>query len=225
MRVKTGISGLDKMLNGGIPLNKTVAVCGGPGTGKTLLSFQYLYSGALEGESGLFITLVESETALKDNLKATFAWDKLDSLLADGKIKIVKPKSINITEIVDIIENQLKSGVKRVVIDSASTLRLGFKNRLEYRQTIQEFLTLLSGLDCTSIMTYEIPYLNRNEIKFGTEQFLADGIISLYNIERGEKRVRALEILKMRGTDYMEGAVPFKIAPSGIEVYVGEKVY
>ncbi|MCD6279280.1 circadian clock protein KaiC, partial [Candidatus Micrarchaeota archaeon] len=60
---------------------------------------------------------------------------------------------------------------------------------------------------------------------FGTEQFLVDGLIMLYNLERREKRVRALEVLKMRGTSYIENLVPFKITTSGIEVYMSEKVF
>jgi len=225
MKIKTGIMGLDKMLNGGIPANHTVALCGGPGTGKTLMGFQYLYYGAENGEPGLFITLVESEDSLIKNLKSTFDWNDIDKLISESKIKIVKPKSISITEIVNLIESNLNDGIKRIVIDSATVLRLGFNNALEYRQTIQEFITLISGLNCTTIMTYELPYFGRNELRFGTEQFLVDGLIMLYNLERREKRVRALEVLKMRGTSYIENLVPFKITTSGIEVYMSEKVF
>ena len=50
-RVATGIKGLDEMLHGGIPQNKNIALCGGPGCGKTLLSFEYLYHGAKNGET------------------------------------------------------------------------------------------------------------------------------------------------------------------------------
>jgi len=62
-------------------------------------------------------------------------------------------------------------------------------------------------------------------MKYTLEQFVADGVIVLYNLEREEKRIRALEILKMRGTDHVQDLVPMKITPEGIKIYVGEKVY
>ncbi|MEB3825270.1 MAG: KaiC domain-containing protein, partial [Desulfurococcales archaeon] len=44
-RVKTGIPGLDELLYGGIPKRNVVLVSGGPGTGKTIMSQQYIFNG------------------------------------------------------------------------------------------------------------------------------------------------------------------------------------
>jgi len=54
---------------------------------------------------------------------------------------------------------------------------------------------------------------------------VADGVINLYSLDQGEKRVRALEIMKMRATDHSRDLVPFKITPTGVEVYPHERVY
>ena len=44
-------------------------------------------------------------------------------------------------------------------------------------------------------------------------------------LEQQEKRISAIEVLKMRGTEHSKILTPFKITPNGVEVYVGEKVY
>ncbi|MEK6871920.1 MAG: ATPase domain-containing protein [Nanoarchaeota archaeon] len=53
--------------------------------------------------------------------------------------------------------------------------------------------------------------------------FLSDGIIVLYNVfYRGKERKRALEILKMRGADFMRKVVELEIiSKKGIIVYPG----
>ncbi len=44
-RVKTGIEGLDDMLEGGVPKSHTLVVMGSFGTGKTTLGLQFLNQG------------------------------------------------------------------------------------------------------------------------------------------------------------------------------------
>ncbi|MEM4889958.1 MAG: ATPase domain-containing protein, partial [Thermosphaera sp.] len=41
-RIKTGIPGFDEILNGGIPKRNVVLLSGGPGTGKSIFSAQFL---------------------------------------------------------------------------------------------------------------------------------------------------------------------------------------
>ncbi|MQJ93285.1 ATPase domain-containing protein, partial [Escherichia coli] len=43
-KIKSGIPGLDELLFGGIPKRNIVLISGGPGTGKTIMSHQFLYS-------------------------------------------------------------------------------------------------------------------------------------------------------------------------------------
>lgn len=227
-KIPTGIKGLDDMLYGGIPKNRNVALCGGPGCGKTLLSFEFLYHGAKAGETGLFITLQESEESIITNARETFKEfsDEIQLLINDKKLLVYKPRSLDINELISYVEKAvLENDIRRVVIDSANVLKLNFKDLYTYRLTMQEFLIFLSNLDCTMILNYEIPYTDREHIKYGLEQFIADGIINLYNLIRQEKRVRALEIIKMRGTMHDKNLVPFKITSSGIQVFMGENVY
>ncbi|MBN1170511.1 hypothetical protein JXA56_05810 [Candidatus Micrarchaeota archaeon] len=226
-RVKTGIAGLDEMLNGGIPAGRHVALYGGPGAGKTSFCFEFLYRGALEGEPGLYISLEETSEDIIENMKSTFPMLKdTASLVEENKLEIVKPDKLDLEEVANLLEDRITSnGIKRAVIDSATMIRMSFATEIEYRQTLFEFLSLLRNLDVTSITTVEANSARREEMKFDIEHFVMDGIINLYNIDREDRRVRALEIFKMRGTDHSRDLVPFKVTPQGFKVYVGEKVF
>lgn len=226
-RVKTGISGLDEMLNGGIPAKRHVALYGGPGSGKTSFGFEYLYRGAKNGENGVYITLEETQDDIIQNMKTTFPmFTDVPELVESNKLNIVKPDKLELEEVASILEVQITDNdVKRAVIDSATMIRMSFPSEIEYRQTLFEFLSLLRNLDCTSITTLEASSPVKSEMKFDIEHFVMDGIINLYNLDREDRRIRALEIFKMRGTDHSRDLVPFKVTPSGIKVYVGEKVF
>ncbi len=226
-RVKTGITGLDEMLNGGIPARRHVALYGGPGSGKTSFGFEFLYKGAKMKENGVYVTLEETEEDIVENMKTTFPmFTDVNKLIDEKKLNIVKPDKLELEEVANIIEVQItENDVKRAVIDSATMIKLAFKSEIEYRQTLFEFLSLLRNLDCTSITTLEATSPMKSEIKFDIEHFVMDGIINLYNLDREDRRIRALEVFKMRGTNHSRDLVPFKVTPSGIKVYVGEKVF
>ncbi len=226
-RVATGIEGLDKMLNGGIPARKHVALYGGPGAGKTSFGCEFLYRGAKAGQNGLYITLEETDEDIITNMKSTYPLlTDLDDLIKQKKFEVVKPDKLQLEEVANLLEDRITSNdVKRAVIDSATMIRLSFDKEIEYRQTLFEFLSLLRNLDCTTITTLEAATSRKEEMRFDIEHFVMDGIISLYNLDREGTRIRALEILKMRGTDHARDLVPFKVTPSGIKVYVGEKVF
>jgi circadian clock protein KaiC len=64
-RLSTGIEGLDNILRGGLAKGFLYLIEGNPGAGKTTLALQFLLEGARQGESGLYISLAESEDELR----------------------------------------------------------------------------------------------------------------------------------------------------------------
>ena len=227
-KIATGILGLDEMLNGGIPSRRHVAVYGGPGSGKTSFCFEFLYRGAKMDQPGLYISLEETKDDIVDNMKNTFPMlaEDVNGLLKSKKLEIVKPDKLEMEEVANLLEDRIvSSDVKRAVIDSATMIRMAFGKEIEYRQTLFEFLSLLRNLDCTTLTTVEATSAKKDEMHYDIEHFVMDGIINLYNLDREERRIRALEIFKMRGTDHSRDLVQFKVTPKGIKVYVGEKVF
>jgi len=226
-RVKTGIAGLDEMLNGGIPARRHVAVYGGPGAGKTSFGFEFLYRGAKEGENGLYISLEETVDDITENMRGTFPMmTDVGKLIDEKKLEIIKPDRLEMEEVATVLEDRItNNNLKRAVIDSATMIKMAFAGELEYRQTLFEFLSLLRNLDVTTLTTVEAETSKREDMRYGIEHFVMDGIINLYNMNREDRRIRSLEIFKMRGTDHSRDLTPFKVTPSGVKVYVGEKVF
>lgn len=227
MRVKTGIAGLDDMLNGGIPKQRHIAVFGGPGSGKSSFCFEYVYRGAKAGEKGIYITLEETPEDMISNMKATFSlMADIDDLIEKKDLEVIKPEEVDLLKVAEIIEDRIiNNKIERVAIDSATFIKLTFVREEEYRKTLFEFFSLLRNLSCTSMLVLEASSDRRDMMRYDVEHYVMDGIVNLYNLDRGDKRIRALEIMKMRGTDHSRELVPFKVTPSGIRVYVGEKVF
>ena len=123
-KTKTGIEGFDSLIEGGIPESSITLITGTPGTGKTIFGLEFLYRGALMGEKGLYISFEEPKENLKLQAKQ-FGWD-FDKFEREGKIVIdyIPSRTITNSVLEAIVPAILKDDIKRVVIDSVSTLAL-----------------------------------------------------------------------------------------------------
>src|ERR1700743_3272097 len=72
-RIKTGIVGLDNILNGGLPQGHLYLVEGDPGTGKTTLALQFLLEGIRNRENVIYVTLSESKREL-EQVASSHGW-------------------------------------------------------------------------------------------------------------------------------------------------------
>lgn len=241
----TGIPGLDEMLNGGIPRRHTVLVSGGPGTGKSTFAMQFLYNGiAKYGEPGVYLSLEERPEDLVRNF-SRYGWDmdkvEILSIVPTGKLSskdlrkgrfTFKTKegyregTFSMDLVREIIGSKAREiGAKRVVLDSISALSLHLEDRFVLRQEILATVHLLKELGTTSIITTETPEGERGLSRFGVEEFVAEGVIGVYNIKLGSKRVRGIEILKMRGTKHSQNISLMEITDKGIVVYPDENLF
>ncbi|MCJ2532652.1 MAG: AAA family ATPase, partial [Candidatus Thermoplasmatota archaeon] len=82
-RAKTGIEGLDEMLEGGLLTGRPYVVSGTTGTGKTTLAMHFLREGAMNGERVLYVAVDEPPNEVRYNY-SKFGWD-LDGIgVLDG---------------------------------------------------------------------------------------------------------------------------------------------
>ncbi len=119
-RIKTGVEGFDKLVQGGFPQGSIILISGGAGTGKSTFAIHYAHAGAENNEKTLFFTTEESEEMIIQQAKQ-FNID----LKKDEKSKKLRVISLNPEEgcmINKIKEECKKFGPKRVVIDSVTTL-------------------------------------------------------------------------------------------------------
>ena len=83
---------------------------------------------------------------------------------------------------------------------------------------------MLSEFDSVNYVISETEQNPKVFSRTGVEEFLADGVVVLYNLRVDGKRQNALEILKMRTGKHLKKIVPYKIGKSGIEVLFDEKI-
>ena len=69
VKCASGVRGLDEITFGGLPRGRPTLICGGAGSGKTLLAMEFLVRGALEqGEPGVFMAFEENARELAGNV-------------------------------------------------------------------------------------------------------------------------------------------------------------
>jgi KaiC/GvpD/RAD55 family RecA-like ATPase len=73
-KVKTGVPGLDDMLEGGLIAGRSYIVSGTSGTGKTTLAMQFLLEGTRKGERVIYVALDEPPNEVKADMEA-LGWD------------------------------------------------------------------------------------------------------------------------------------------------------
>jgi KaiC/GvpD/RAD55 family RecA-like ATPase len=228
----TGIKGMDALFDDGIISGNAIIIAGGTGTGKTILTLQIMHEALKKGEKCLYMTLEESEGKLISHMR-DFGWDGQDYL----KSKQLVVKRINPFDLVrsvdallarakgelllDINPIILPEGFMpdKIFIDSLTAMAAAFTEKDEtYRIYIEQFFRYLESTKATSFLITETDQLPIRFSPTGVEEFLADGVIVLYNIRKGATRQRAIEVLKMRGVSHKHKVVAVDITSKGMNI-------
>lgn len=216
----TGVPGLDDLLKGGLPRGITVALAGSSGTGKTVLGLQYLTRGAIDyGEKGIFLSLEETPAQLLANARH-FDWN-LDHLQEQGLVKIIyKPLSkMEIDETIIWLSEVAKSfGARRLVIDSIYPFLSRIDNIAVLHEKFYYLVSYLNRLNYTTLLlspSWELSDGGKLEAIYSIVQ----GSILLKSTLLQNRRVRQLELYKMRGVNHVMGNHLLEINTSGVQVF------
>jgi circadian clock protein KaiC len=225
-RARTGVSGLDDILGGGLPTNHLYLLDGEPGTGKTTLAMQFLLEGVAKGERGLYVTLSESAAELNAvaqshgwNLDGIdiFELSKESNRDVEEGYTIFHPAEVELQQTVDeVLKAVEEHNPARIAFDSLSEMRLLAREPLRFRRQILALKQFFQGRDCTVIL------LDDKTAPEGDLQLhsLAHGVIVLEHValEYGSER-RRLQVTKVRGIQFRGGFHDFRIVTGGVEVY------
>ncbi len=221
-KIKTGIKGLDKTLGGGIPKESIIVVSGGVGTGKSTFGMQFLEEGIKNNdEIGLYISFEERKKPTLTHMQSLGL--DIHQLEQDKKLVFIEFPVSELEQLFeqeDAIKTMIETmDVKRVVIDPITPFGLIHKNELEKRQALLQFISKIRTWKTTTILIGEDGRFKDNDIPktiSGIENF-TDGFIHLSNKLENRKRIRGLEIIKIRGCCYEEKIYDIKITGKGLE--------
>jgi len=228
-RIRTGITGYDKMMNGGYIPNSVNLLSGCSGTGKTIFAVSFIYNGAVKyGEKGIYITLEEDIPQIIANCRSVGM--DLDAVEA-GKIELFdisslrkmytsqeeferKDSPLDVNTFIDLLKRNAASA-QRIAIDSLVPLSLKYANINEFRAELFRLRAALKELKTTSLLTTEVLSSSEEISRFGIEDFLSDSV-TLLKPTPNEGNV--LRIHKIRGSDHLRDPVRYEITPTGIRV-------
>ena len=227
LKARTGVTGLDNILYGGLPANHLYLLEGDPGTGKTTMALQFLLEGAAQGEKGLYITLSESKYELEEVARShhwsmdgisIFEMTSTEQGLApQAQYTVFHPSEVELADTMgSILEQVEKTQPRRVVFDSLSELQMLAGEPLRYRRQILGLKRFFSDRECTVLMLDD-----RTAEGSGLQlQSIAHGVLMVQSLDRtyGIKR-RRLEVRKLRGAAFREGFHDFSIKTGGVVVY------
>jgi KaiC/GvpD/RAD55 family RecA-like ATPase len=244
-KTKTGISGFDKLVDGGFPKGSVVLICGTPGTAKSIFSMQFSYNGSkMYDETSMYVSFEQSKEDMMEQAKQ-FGWD-LDGLIRSGKfiLKSIPVEDINHLTFEQIVQEAKDKKVKRLVIDSLSTFSINapvyyaiydlflrdmitqdsvFSPPITEDFLLKRFIYYLIGklkrLGITSLLISEIGnnsnFLSRDTVS----EFMSDGIIQMFFESMGGQYSRSLLVRKMRHVKNDEDIHPVEISKEGLVVH------
>jgi circadian clock protein KaiC len=222
-RLETGVPGLDELLGGGIPEFSFNLVAGTPGSGKTTLAHQIMFSLATPERKALFFTVL-GEPPLKmlryqqqfpffdvDKINQSIKFVNLSADLLEGDFDRVLAR---IAEEVEAFSPSL------VFVDSFRSVVQSAKAMDAGPAGLQNFVQQL-GAQMTSWLatTFLIGEYLAPEAESSAVFTVADGILWLSQLVHRDAMVRKIQVVKMRGQAQSLGVHTFRINDDGVEIF------
>ncbi|MBA3597713.1 MAG: AAA family ATPase [Methylibium sp.] len=215
-RLSMGVPLLDEMLGGGLPSGYSLLIAGPAGSGKTILSTNFLTEGARVGENGVIASFEKRPRQSHTR--------KLDELVEAGQLAIIDTRALDLSidETLHELTVQIERlGAKRVVIDSLSGFELALAPtfREDFRESLYRMVAVLTGMGVTVLMTTELEdrYTDLRFSPYGAA-FLTDAIIVQRYVEVESRLERLLAVVKLRASVHCKELRRFDIDADGIRI-------
>ncbi|HEX4755611.1 MAG TPA: ATPase domain-containing protein [Candidatus Dormibacteraeota bacterium] len=218
-RLSSGSARVDEVLGGGLPTNAINLVIGAPGSGKTILTQQYVFHNATAERPALYLSTVSEpfDKIIRYGQAMTFfdpdavgsrvLYEDLGAALRDGGL-------VAVLESIERLIREHQPGI--VVIDSFKALRVFAQDQADFRRFLHDLAGRLTAIAASSFWVGEY---SRESAVDAPEFAVADSIIALTTKRALERETRVLQVVKLRGSNFLSGEHAYRISPAGINVF------
>jgi circadian clock protein KaiC len=218
-RLPSGIPRLDGILSGGLPANSINLVIGEPGSGKTILAQRYAFTNGTVERPALYCSTVSEPLDKIVRFGQTMSffdvaavggrvlYDDLGQYLARGGLPAVLDR-------LETLSRERRPGV--LVIDSFKALTPYATDDRDYRSFLHELAGAVSATTAASLWVGEYA---RDEVVTAPEFAVADSVVALGTRSFGDRSARVLEVLKLRGSDYIAGQHGYRLTDDGLDLF------
>ncbi|MDT7633221.1 MAG: circadian clock protein KaiC [Pseudonocardiales bacterium] len=218
-RTTSGTQSLDAVLGGGLPRDGIILVIGLPGCGKTILAQQCVFANASPERPALYLSTVSEplDKILRYGQTLSFfdptavgrsvLYENLGSVLHEHGL-------VGILDRVRNLIRERRPGV--IVIDSFKALHPYAESSSDFRRVLHDLAGMLSAYPVTSLWVGEY---GLDEIATAPEFAVADAIIALGSLRAGERTSRGLQVLKLRGGEFLGGTHGYRLSAEGLIVF------
>jgi len=218
-RLSSGQPRLDAILNGGLPANGINMVIGVPGSGKTILTEQYIFRNATVERPALYLSTVSEPfdkiIRYAENLEFFDASAIGTRVIYEDLGQALRDEGLSgVLSHVDQLIKQHHPGL--VVIDSFKALHAFAADPAEFRRFLHDLAGRLSALAASSFWVGEYDAADSSE---APEFAVADAIIALGTTRVSERETRILQIRKLRGSGFAAGEHAYRITAGGLDVF------
>jgi len=222
-KLSTGVQGLDVLLGGGLSEFSFNLIAGPPGSGKTTLAHQIMFSLASNERRALFFTVL-GEPPLK-MLRYQQQYSFFDMDMVGNCVRYVNlAEDLRTGDFSGVMARLMKEvedfSPSLVFVDSfrsvAQTARSGNEGVSDLQHFIQDLGTRMTSWQATTFLIGEYQHGDAEASPIMT---VADGMISLTPVHDDNSVVRKMRVVKMRGQAHLNGSHTFRITDDGIRVY------
>jgi len=222
-RLATGVPGLDNLLGGGLPEFSFNLIAGTPGSGKTTLANQIMFSMANTDNRALFFTVL-GEPALKMlRYQQQFSFFDIDKVNESVRFSNLSEELLNgdFEQLISHISKEVRDYAPSLVfVDSfrsvAQSEKLKGREGTGLREFVQQLGILMTSWQATTFLIGE--YL-QPEGEASPVFTVADGIFWLTQSLHQNTIVRKMQVVKMRGQGQVTGLHTFRISDEGIHIF------
>ena len=222
-RLPTGIPGFDDLLGGGIPEFSFNLIAGTPGSGKTTLAHQMMFSLASPDRRALFFTVLGEPPLKMLRYQQQFPFFDVDKV--NDSVKFVNLAADLLEGNFDRVLQRIADEVQKftpslVFVDSFRSVVQSAQHMPKGVSGLQDFVQRL-GMQMTSwqATTFLIGEYLTAEAESSPIFTVADGIIWMSQSVHRDSMIRKIQVVKMRGQAQSVGIHTFRIDDEGIRIF------